>query len=207
MPVPSTNISISAIRTELSSSSGSLATLSGLAGFSAPHAMSEFANYTNSISMSFTIDGQGKYFGKSAQYAVGALASQPSPTYMDGSTWGSILSGSPMSSNGWGKSLTVAAATFIRRQGPNISGVFFEATSTSSTSPTLTWWNTLTISKSGYTNPYGPSSFTFYRTSATYNYWDASQNRLFVSWRPPASSSDSYYNLLAYNPVTWTFST
>jgi len=207
MTVPSTNISISAIRTELGSSSGSLATLSGLAGFSAPHAMSEFANYTHSISMSFTIDGQGAYYGKGAKYVSGALVSQPSNPYPFGSAWGSILSGSPLSSNGWGKSLTVAAATFMRFTANALGGVYFEATSTSSTSPTLTWWNTLTISKSGYTNPLGPSSFTFYRTSASYNYWDAAQNRLFVSWRPPASSFDTYYDLLRQNPVTWTFST
>lgn len=201
MTVPSTNISISAIRTELGSSSGSLKTLSELAGKSAPHAMSEFANYTHSISMTVTTNGLGKYFGKGAKYVSGVMVTQPTTTYMDGSTWGSVTAGSPMSSSGWGKSLTVAAATFMRFQSNNIGGMYFEATSTSSTAPTLTWWNSLTISKSGYT------SLVYYRSNATDNYWDSTQKRMFIRWSPPASSYDSYYDICKQSGTTWTFST
>jgi len=48
MPLPSSGaISISQIRAELGTSSGSLRTLSSLAGFSTPDAMSEFYSYSS----------------------------------------------------------------------------------------------------------------------------------------------------------------
>jgi hypothetical protein len=52
MPLPSSGaISISQIRTELGTSSGSLRTLSSLAGFSTPDAMSEFYGYSNAVTI------------------------------------------------------------------------------------------------------------------------------------------------------------
>ena len=57
MAVPSTNIKMSQIRTELGSSSYSLKTLSELAGKSGQHAMSEFANYTH-IKWQFNVTAQ-----------------------------------------------------------------------------------------------------------------------------------------------------
>jgi hypothetical protein len=47
LPPPGNSISISQIRAELGTSSGSLRTLSSLAGFSTPDAMSEFYSYSS----------------------------------------------------------------------------------------------------------------------------------------------------------------
>lgn len=57
LPCPPSSISISQIRTELGTSSGSLRYLSSLAGFSTPDAMSEFRCYSN-----VTYNYYGTYF-------------------------------------------------------------------------------------------------------------------------------------------------
>jgi hypothetical protein len=201
MTIPSTNISMSAIRTELGSSSGSLKALSELAGKSAPHGMNEFANYTYSLSMSVTSSGSTRYFGKGARMVRGVLADQPTTVYFDGSEFGSITSGNPMSSSGWGTSLTVVVAMMLRTNSTSLSGIHFEATSTSSTVPNMTWWNTLTISKSGYT------SLVYNRSNVSNNSWDSTQKRMFIRWSPPVSTVDSYYDICSQTGTTWTFST
>jgi hypothetical protein len=57
MPLPAAgnSISISQIRTELATSSGSLRTLSSLAGFSTPDAMSEFYSYSASVTVNIDV--------------------------------------------------------------------------------------------------------------------------------------------------------
>lgn len=201
MTIPSTNISMSAIRTELLSSSGSLKTLSELAGKSAPHGMNEFANFTYSYSTSITTHGSTRYFGKGARMVRGVLADQPTTVYFDGSEFGSINTGNPMPTTGWGTSLTVVVAMMLRTNTTSLSGIHVEAISASSTVPNMTWWNTLTISKSGYT------SLVYNRSNVTNNSWDSTQKRMFIRWSPPVSSVDSYYNICAQSGTTWTFST
>lgn len=204
MAIPSTNISISAIRTELGSSSGSLKTLSELVGYSAPHAMSEFSGFGGS--QAFSYDGQLTYFGKGAKFAAGLMVSQPINAYFSTiATWGSNLSPTTLSSNNWGQTMTIAVASFMRLgAGTSQAQVIFEATAPSQPA-SQTWWNTLTVSKSGYTNPYGyPSSFTYNRSSATIS-WSATENRLHISFID-YNSSDFYYHLFSQSGVTWTFS-
>jgi hypothetical protein len=204
MAIPSTNISMSAIRTELGSSSGSLKTLSELVGKSAPHGMNEFAGLAGSQSLSY--DGQKVYFGKGAKFASGIMISQPTNAYFSHvATWGSNISPTTLSSGNWGQTMTIAVASFMRlTAGTSDAKVIFEATA-SSQPPNQTWWNTLTVSKSGYTNPYGfPSSFTYNRSSATIS-WSATDSRLHISFID-YNSNDFYYDLFAQSGVTWTFS-
>ena len=70
-------ISISDIKTELGSSSGSLTTLSTTAGKSAPHAISEFYGYTHS---SWSNDYALDYDGVN-DYVRGSLSSHPSQKF------------------------------------------------------------------------------------------------------------------------------
>jgi hypothetical protein len=63
---PSGPISISQIRTELGSSSGSLRTLSSLAGFSTPDSMSEFYGYSSGS----TIEYEYYSYGSQYQYST-----------------------------------------------------------------------------------------------------------------------------------------
>lgn len=66
LPAPGNPISISQIRTELGSSSGSLRTLSALAGFSTPDSMSEFYGYSAGSTLEYVYNA----FGVGYQYAT-----------------------------------------------------------------------------------------------------------------------------------------
>jgi hypothetical protein len=64
MPLPSSGaLSIGAIRTELGSSSGSLRTLSSLAGFSTPDAISEFYGYNTGLLLHLRANNSSSYPG------------------------------------------------------------------------------------------------------------------------------------------------
>ncbi len=198
-------ISINTIRTTLGTTSGSLLALSQLVGKSSPHSMDEF--YGMVTSQSFSYSGSTVYFGKGAKFGSGLMVSQPATPYFSHvGTWGSLTPGpTTLNSNNWGVQMTIAVASFMRATaGTSAAKVIFEATSV--TEPqNKTWWNTLTISKPGYTNPYGfPSSFTFNRSNATIS-WSAAEKRLHIEFTD-YNSNDFYYHLYSRVGCVWTFS-
>lgn len=216
MAVPSTNIKMSQIRTELGSSSNSLKALSELAGKSGQHSMSEFSNYALAATQSFVADGTTRYFGKGAKTARGVLVSQPSTAYFSHvNSWGSIASGGTLGSVNWGGvSLTVEVASWMRRGHLSTTGaLIIELKSPYTTAPSnQTWWNSLSISKSGYVHPFevndsswsAARSHTFYRSAATIS-WDSTDRRLRIIW-PATHSNDAWYALMGISGVTWRFS-
>jgi hypothetical protein len=94
MPLPSSGaISISQIRTELGTSSGSLRTLSSIAGKSTPDAMSEFYGYSASINVDITAYFPS-FMGCYTNYTFSATSSIPVNTNLNvGMNWYGDLGG------------------------------------------------------------------------------------------------------------------
>jgi hypothetical protein len=189
------NISLTAIDLEinggpLQQANQSLRALSAAAGKSTPDAMSEFSGYSHTITSAVVINGTNAYWGKGARQRVGYTSGNDS--YI-GDAQGSIASGSPLSSSdGWGLSLSVQVAAWIERPQTNSNHWAFEATTSSSTGVDTTWWNKVTISRSGYSN------VVLYRSSATIN--THSNYRMNISW------PQQTVNYITNGTATWTFS-
>lgn len=94
MPLPSSGaISISQIRTELGTSSGSLRNLSSLAGKSTPDAMSEFYGYSASVTVNIDVYLPA-YVGCYNYYTFAATSSQVVNTNVNvGINWYGDLGG------------------------------------------------------------------------------------------------------------------
>jgi hypothetical protein len=94
MPLPSSGaISISQIRTELGTSSGSLRTLSSIAGKSTPDAMSEFYGYSASVNVDITAYFPS-FMGCYNTYTFSATSSIPVNTNLNvGINWYGDLGG------------------------------------------------------------------------------------------------------------------
>jgi len=189
-------ISLLAISAEnTATTSNSLTTLSTTAveGLStlneAPYAMSEFNGYTHLIESAVAINGVNRYWGKGARQRIGYTSGNDS--YI-GDAQGSISSGSPLSSSdGWGLSMSVQVAAWIEKAN-GVHHFAFEATTSSSTGADLTWWNKVTISRSGQTDVVLTRANTSKNEHANY--------RMNIWWN--ASTANYIGNGLA----TWTFS-
>ena len=153
----------------------------------APYAMSEFLNYTHTITSTVTINGTNAYWGKGSRQRVGYTSGNDS--YIGGAQ-GSIASGSPLT-GGWNLSLSVQVAAWIEHPSSSSSRYAFEATSSSSSGLNTTWWNKVTISRSGY------SDLVLTRASASVN--SHSNYRMMIAWVLPL-------NYITGGTHTWTFS-
>lgn len=123
MPLPSSGaISISQIRTELGTSSGSLRTLSSLAGKSTPDAMSEFYGYSNAVTVN--IDYYlPSYVGCYNNYTFAATSSQAVNTNVNvGINWYGDLGGFFTGSVTIASGTTCGSATVYSGGGVNCIG-------------------------------------------------------------------------------------
>jgi len=155
----------------------------------APYFMSEFNGYTHLIESAVAINGTSTVWGKGARARIGYTSGNDS--YIGGAQ-GSISSGSPLSSSdGWGLSMSVQVAAWIEKAN-GAHHFAFEATSSSSTGANLTWWNKVTISRSGQTD------VVLTRANTSKN--EHSNYRMNIWW------TDTTTNYIGNGLATWTFS-
>tara|TARA_B110000977_G_C10904323_1_gene426618 strand:+ start:231 stop:851 length:621 start_codon:yes stop_codon:yes gene_type:complete len=111
-----------------------------------------------------------------------------------GGTIGSNLSPTSTTTSGWGAAMTIkVAACYETSSGGSVVFKYrFEATY--SGPPNMTWWETLTISRSGYSN------IVLQRSDATQSF---SNYRFYLSITAPSGTG---YTMLNGSGVTWTFS-
>lgn len=109
LPAPGNPISISQIRTELGSSSGSLRTLSSLAGFSTPDAMSEFYSYSANAVLYYTYEAYSSGYQEANVYYNGGSVTMTSSGNSDGpiflSPSSQVISADAYESNGFGATI------------------------------------------------------------------------------------------------------
>ena len=188
---PISLLNISAENTATTSKTLSVLSTTAVEGLStlneAPYAMSEFNGYTHTITSTVTINGTNAYWGKGSRQRVGYTSGNDS--YIGGAQ-GSIASGSPLT-GGWNLSLSVQVAAWIEHPSSSSSRYAFEATSSSSSGLNTTWWNKVTISRSGY------SDLVLTRASASGN--SHSNYRMMIAWVLPL-------NYITGGTHTWTFS-
>ena len=188
---PFSLLNISAANTATTSQTLSVLSTTAVEGLStlneAPYAMSEFNGYTHTITSTVTINGTNAYWGKGSRQRVGYTSGNDS--YIGGAQ-GSIASGSPLT-GGWNLSLSVQVAAWIEHPSSSSSRYAFEATSSSSSGLNTTWWNKVTISRSGY------SDLVLTRASASVN--SHSNYRMMIAWVLPL-------NYITGGTHTWTFS-
>ena len=188
------NISLNSIKNETNSSNitwsnTSLRSVSSLAGKSIPDAMSEFSGYSHIITNTYSATGTNAQWGKGSRRRVGRVIT----SYYIGSAQGSGGTPSPLSTDGFGLSLTCQAAAWYEGATTGTTGFRWEATSSSSTGADTTWWNKVTISRSGQTD------VVLLRSAATTN--SHSNYRYSIFW--PTSTTVNY---IADGVFTWTFS-
>ena len=111
-----------------------------------------------------------------------------------GGTIGSNLSPTSTATSGWGAAMTIKVAACYETSsgGSTVFKYRFEATY--SGAPNMTWWETLTISRSGYSN------IVLQRSAATQSF---SNYRFYLSINAPSGTG---YTMLNGSGVTWTFS-
>ena len=111
-----------------------------------------------------------------------------------GGTIGSNLSPTSTATSGWGAAMTIKVAACYETSsgGSTVYKYRFEATY--SGPPNMTWWETLTISRSGYSN------IVLQRSAATQSF---SNYRFYLSINAPSGTG---YTMLNGSGVTWTFS-
>jgi hypothetical protein len=111
-----------------------------------------------------------------------------------GGTIGSNLSPTSTATSGWGAAMTIKVAACYETSsgGSTVYKYRFEATY--SGPPNMTWWETLTISRSGYSN------IVLQRSDATQTF---SNYRFYLSINAPSGTG---YTMLNGSGVTWTFS-
>jgi hypothetical protein len=139
MPLPSSGaISISQIRTELGTSSGSLRTLSSLAGFSTPDAMSEFYGYSAAVTVNVNVyvpSTMNCYnyftFSASTESAVAVNTNVGVNIYWYGDLGGYIAGYLTISSGNYCGSVSIYTDSSINCIGEYISNIFWDMNPTS----------------------------------------------------------------------------
>lgn len=139
MALPSSGqISISQIRTELGTSSGSLRTLSSLAGKSTPDAMSEFYGYSSAVTVNISAYvpyNLGCYnsftFAAATESSVAVSASVSVNIYWYGDLGGYIAGYVTIASGNYCGSTSVYTGGSINCVGEYISNISWEVTPTS----------------------------------------------------------------------------
>jgi hypothetical protein len=140
MPLPTAgnSISISQIRTELGTSSGSLRTLSSLAGFSTPDAMSEFYGYSTAVTVNVNVyvpSTMNCYnyftFGASTESAVAVNTNVGVNIYWYGDLGGYIAGYLTISSGNYCGSASIYTGGSINCIGEYISNIGWDMNPTS----------------------------------------------------------------------------
>lgn len=149
---------------------------------------SDFFGTSKIITNTYSATGSNQYWGKGSRQIVGRVITQ----YYVGGTQGSGGTPSPLSTDGFGLSLTCQAAAWYEGATSSTDGFRWEATSSSSTGANTTWWNKVTISRSGQTD------VVLLRSAATTN--AHSNYRYSIFW------PDTTINSIANGAFTWTFS-
>ena len=168
---------------------GGIYTPSGTTGIptSGQIKFSDFLGTSKIITNTYSATGTSTMWGKGSRLRIGRVIT----SYYVGGAQGSGGTPSPLSSDGFGLSLTCQAAAWYE-SGGTAHGFRWEATSSSSTGANTTWWNKVTISRSGQTD------VVLLRSAATTN--AHSNYRYSIFW--PVSTT----NYICNGAFTWTFS-
>ena len=147
----------------------------------------DFYGASSTITNAYSATGANQQWGKGSRRRVGRVIT----SYYVGGAQGSGGTPSPLSTDGFGMSLTCKTAAWY--EGPSSSGNGFrwEATG-SSNSASTTWWNKVTISRSGQTD------VVLLRSNATTN--AMTNYRYSIFW------PSLYVNYICNGAFTWTFS-
>ena len=149
---------------------------------------SDFFGTSKIITNTYSATGTNTSWGKGSRQRIGRVLT----SYYVGGAQGSGGTPSPLSTDGFGLSLTCQAAAWYEGASSSLSGFRWEATSSSSTGANTTWWNKVTISRSGQTD------VVLLRSSATTN--AMANYRYSIFW------PSLYVNTICEGAFTWTFS-
>ena len=148
---------------------------------------SDFFGTSKLITNAWSATGTNNSWGKAGLQRIGRVIT----SYYVGQAQGSGGTPSPLSTDGFGISLTTQTAAWYEGQTTGTTGFRWEATGSSNDANT-TWWNKVTISRSGQTD------VVLLRSAATTN---AMANfRYSIFWPEPTA------NYIALGEFTWTFS-
>jgi len=169
---------------------GGIYTPSGTTGIptSGQIKFSDFYGTSKIITNAYSATGTSSYWGKGSRQRIGRVLT----SYYVGGAQGSGGTPSPLSTDGFGLSLTCQTAAWYEGAASGTTGFRWEATSSSSTGANTTWWNKVTISRSGQTD------VVLLRSAATTN--AHSNYRYSIFW--PESTA----NYICNGAFTWTFS-
>jgi hypothetical protein len=139
LPTAGNSISISQIRTELGTSSGSLRTLSSLAGKSTPDAMSEFYGYSSAVTVNinaFVPSNMGCYnnytFAAATESSVAVNTNVSVNVYWYGDLGGYIAGYFTINSGNYCGSTNISTGGSINCIGEYISNISWEVTPSTS---------------------------------------------------------------------------
>ena len=194
-------ISLNDIHVEAGGSSGTSVTindsdirgLTAASGYTIPTGsgtaidFGDFYGASSIITNTYSATGTNQQWGKGSRRRVGRVIT----SYYVGGAQGSGGTPSPLSNNGFGMSLTCKTAAWYEGPSSSTNGFRWEATG-SSNSANTTWWNTVTISRSGQTDVVLQRSAATTNTMANYRYS--------IFW------PSLYVNYICNGAFTWTFS-
>tara|TARA_R110002096_G_scaffold200259_1_gene384134 strand:- start:789 stop:1400 length:612 start_codon:yes stop_codon:yes gene_type:complete len=194
-------ISLNDIHVEAGGSSGTSVTindsdirgLTAASGYTIPTGsgtaidFGDFYGASSIITNTYSATGTNQQWGKGSRRRVGRVIT----SYYVGGAQGSGGTPSPLSNNGFGMSLTCKTAAWYEGPTSATNGFRWEATG-SSNSANTTWWNTVTISRSGQTDVVLQRSAATTNTMANYRYS--------IFW------PSLYVNYICNGAFTWTFS-
>ena len=147
----------------------------------------DFYGASSIITNTYSATGANQQWGKGSRRRVGRVIQ----SYYVGGAQGSGGTPSPLSNNGFGMSLQCKTAAWYEGPTGATNGFRWEATG-SSNSANTTWWNKVTISRSGQTD------VVLLRSSATTN--AMANYRYSIFW------PSLYVNYICNGAFTWTFS-
>ena len=194
-------ISLNDIHIEAGGSSGTSATindsdirgLTAASGYTIPTGsgtaidFGDFYGASSIITNTYSATGTNQQWGKGSRRRVGRVIT----SYYVGGAQGSGGTPSPLSTNGFGMSLTCKTAAWYEGPTSATNGFRWEATGYPNSANT-TWWNKVTISRSGQTD------VVLLRSAATTN--AHSNYRYSIFW------PSLYVNYICNGAFTWTFS-
>ena len=149
--------------------------------------MGDFYGASSTITNAYSATGTSSYWGKGSRQRIGRVVT----SYYVGGAQGSGGTPNPLSTDGFGMSLSCQTAAWYEGAASYSTGFRWEATG-SSNSANTTWWNKVTISRSGQTD------VVLLRSAATTN--AMSNYRYSIFW--PVSTA----NYICNGAFTWTFS-
>lgn len=150
---------------------------------------SDFHDTSSIVTNTYSATGTSAMWGKGSRLRIGRVIT----SYYVGGAQGSGGTPSPLATTGFGLSLTCQTAAWYEGASSAGMGFRWEATSSSATGANTTWWNKVTISRSGQTD------VVLLRSDATVN--QHTNYRYSIFW-----PTDSTPNYIANGAFTWTFS-